>query len=309
MADQRSAQFLFDYNEGELKPYSNLQFTSEIDPAVLQSKTNLLQNLTTQYQAVLNYNVPKWSAASLFRLAYLNDNYANFLINAPVPAELSADEKAQYAELIAQQAAPYQEESTRYLAAGKDLVQRLGLLDKSLQEYEKGYVPFSSEIPFVSYRSEHAVSIEESLEDDDLYKIHQTLVLNEHNDEGLLKLSRNYYARGDYNQALMIATQYGEGVSAATQSELTNLAGVIYFNQGNIESARSAFLSATQLQSNNYAALSNLAALYSEYGAETQAVESFSQLPSDWEVPKQKDQRISIVGKHFKAYKRGNRKK
>ncbi len=304
LADQRSAQLLFAYNEGSLDSYGKLNLRKGIDPAVLQAKTNLLQSLTAQYQTVLKYNVPKWSAASMYRLAYLNENYANFLLEAPVPADLSDAERTQYVELIKQQAAPYQQESARYFNAGKDLVTRLGLLDKSLQSFEQGYASFSSDIPMQSYRLGNSISAEKSLRDENLYGLHQTMLISGKNDEGLLELSQTYFARGDYNHALMIATQYGEGISPAAQSELTNLAGVVYFKQGNIESARSAFLSAVQQKANNYAALSNLASLYSEYGAKQKAGESFSKLPPDWQVPDQKHQRISIVSKHFNAYKR-----
>jgi len=302
--DRRIAQLLFSQTDGGLNGYRKLTLKKGIDAAVVQSKTDSLQRLGESYQRVLNYKVPKWSAAAMFRLAFINEDYANFLLEAPVPSELSKADQAQYVELIAQQAQPYQQEAAQYLKAGRDLVQRLGLLDASLQNYKGGAVAFGTELPVNSYSKGKAVNTKKSLADDELYNLHQQLVMNGSNETALLELSQQYFERGDLTQALMLATQHGEKINDGARSKLLNLAGVVHFAQGNIDSAQSLFTNATELAPNNFNALANLASLYADHGAKSKAYDNFSRLPPDWRVPEFDHQRISLVKKYFKDFRK-----
>jgi tetratricopeptide (TPR) repeat protein len=302
LTNRRLAQLQFGVTDANLKAYKALNLDKGIEGAVVQQKTERLEQLSQRYQQVLNYQSPKWSAAALYRLAAVNDEYASFLLNAPIPGELSEAEKQQYADLIAQQAAPYQQESENYLTAAEDLVARLGLLDKQLHNFNAASTQMDTDIPVISYNKGRAVNADTSIEDDELYALHQQLIANQSNETALLDLVHQYYLRGDLTQALLLATQYGDGVSESTRSKLMNIAGVVHFYEGNIESAQSAFTQAIELVPSNLNAIANLASLYAEYGAVTQAREGFGKLPADWQVPSAKYSCISLVSRHYKSF-------
>ncbi|TCS40222.1 tetratricopeptide repeat protein [Reinekea marinisedimentorum] len=303
LTNRRLAQLQFNVSDASLKAYNSLNLSKGIDGAIVQQKTERLQQLSQSYQQVLNYQSPKWSAAALYRLAAINNEYASFLLNAPIPNELSDAEKQQYADLIAQQAAPYQQESENYQTAAKDLVERLGLLDKKLHNFGDGNSRVTAAIPVNSYNKGKAVSADTSITDEELYQLHQQLIANQSNETALLDLVHQYYLRGDLAQALLLATQYSQDASSGTQSRLMNIAGVVHFYQGNIEAAQAAFTQAIELTPSNLNAIANLASLYAEYDATTQAQQGFAKLPADWQVPLPKYACINLVAKHYNNFK------
>lgn len=300
--NRRLAQLKFGYVDKGLRSYKSLNLSKGIDAAIVQRKTAQLQQLTQAYQLVLSYKAPKWSVATMYRLAELNNEYARFLMEAPIPEQLSDAEKQQYRDLIAQQAAPYQQEAQKYLDAAQDVVTRLGLSGEELNAIQNGQ-DFDTDVAMMSYSKGRAVTVEKSLEDDTLYELHQQLIVNRDNETALMMLTQAYFERGDLGQALMLATQFSGEQSPAMKSRLLSIAGVIHFEQGNIDSAQAAFSQANDVSGSNLSAIANLAAIHAENGDKAQADQLFRRLPADWQVPAEDYLRISWLAKYYKEFR------
>ena len=75
----------------------------------ISRKNQLIQDASERYEMAASYGILEFVTMSNFRIAKLYEQFGNELLNAPLPASLSAEEKALYQEVFAQQAAPMEE--------------------------------------------------------------------------------------------------------------------------------------------------------------------------------------------------------
>lgn len=73
----------------------------------LPAKNKLLDTAIKQYQAAADYGILEFVTMSSFKVAHLYQQFAKELRESPKPAGLAADEQAVYAEIIEEQAGPF----------------------------------------------------------------------------------------------------------------------------------------------------------------------------------------------------------
>jgi TolA-binding protein len=76
----------------------------------LEAKAKMNIEVNKAYEAVLPYKQAEWTLASLYRIGYAKQRFAETLFEAPVPKELKTDEeKAMYQDQLAEVAAPIED--------------------------------------------------------------------------------------------------------------------------------------------------------------------------------------------------------
>jgi hypothetical protein len=75
----------------------------------LPAKNKLLDSAVKQYQSAADYGILEFVTMSSFKVGYLYQQFAQELRNSSKPAGMSADEQKLYAEIIEEQAAPFDE--------------------------------------------------------------------------------------------------------------------------------------------------------------------------------------------------------
>jgi tetratricopeptide (TPR) repeat protein len=75
----------------------------------LPAKNKLLDSAIKQYQSAADYGILEFVTMSSFKVAHLYQQFAQELRNSPKPAGMGADEQKLYAEIIEEQAAPFDE--------------------------------------------------------------------------------------------------------------------------------------------------------------------------------------------------------
>ena len=91
-------------------------------------KDALLKKITEEYLKVVELGSGQWSVASLYMIGYAFHGFANFLYEAPIPAELNNEELvSEYKKQIEQQAMPYEDKAIEYYGKCIDESVRLKL--------------------------------------------------------------------------------------------------------------------------------------------------------------------------------------
>jgi hypothetical protein len=75
----------------------------------LPAKNKLLDSAIKQYQAAADYGILEFVTMSSFKVAHLYQQFAQELRHSPKPAGMSADDQQLYAEIIEEQAVPFDE--------------------------------------------------------------------------------------------------------------------------------------------------------------------------------------------------------
>jgi len=284
-------------NESTLAAYEKIQLTQGVDSALIQKKSEFLDNLNSNYQRILGYKAPEQSAKALLKLAEVNDGFAQFLLNAPVPQELTGSDRKKYISLVADQAAPYAAEAKQYQGIAEDLINKFGFLNKTLNSTPNG--KYVNE-PLFSEQRKQANTIN-SLERPDVLAMHESVLSNPTSQSTRLSLIEKYMELADYGQALLISESILEQqkLSAQEKSELYNLTGVALYELGYDAEARENFELALKSRAKNEAANANLAAIYTEFGATAHANKRYEQLPKKWNHKVVQNQLISTATLHY----------
>jgi tetratricopeptide (TPR) repeat protein len=95
------------------KQYEQIGVDGDVQTAV-QAKAELLNQLEQVMVQAVGFNRGEWAVAALHRVALAYQQFARFLEQAPVPAELGAAEVEQYRSLVAQQAQAISDKSEEY---------------------------------------------------------------------------------------------------------------------------------------------------------------------------------------------------
>ncbi len=90
--------------------YSSLFNKVELTLPIVESvpnKNQWLQQASASYQAAADYGILEFVAMSSYKIGVLYRQFGNDLRSAPTPADLSADDQQVYANIIEEQAAPF----------------------------------------------------------------------------------------------------------------------------------------------------------------------------------------------------------
>ncbi len=279
----------------QLREYMELKLSGQIDNDVVARKTALLERLEKGYQEVMLSRSPEWALKACYQASSINREFARFLEEAPIPAELSPEEQEQYAQIIEEKAQAYRDKADQYLQTAVQQGRKWEICDPGLAWYcnhaaEPGSAP--ARVATFAGTSASAEIGGQCLLDQELKAIHERL-LKEKPDQGtLLDLCTAYMQRGDYRHATLIALKALDeksGASPDVTADLQNALGVSRLHLGEDCLARDAFRGAISALPTHVGARVNLAALLTHYGHTVQAQEIYAGLPALSEIEKTED--------------------
>lgn len=269
------------YNEvyGNSGRYFKLRLKNVIDNKVVEEKAKQLQILEEGYQRVMTYKSPAWALKACFRANEINAEFAGFLLESPVPRDLSAEQKTQYRNLIQQKARAYTDKARQYLKTCVELAEKWEICDPALSGY---YYPVENPkgrenlLGTVAGNSAGAEIGRQALHESSIAALYAKLLTSPRDSRLQYELAKAYLKRDDFRQAALIAKNCLnklDGGQRSLKAELLNLLGLAYLDSGQDPLAKETFKRALAADPSLAAAKVNLAGLYRHYGHGAKAAE------------------------------------
>ncbi len=118
-----SAEAQFRLAEMLMDDYRKIRFgAGQEDAVVVQTKMQMIDTMEQFYAGVVEMKDPQWAIASLYRLSELYHDFAGFLSGAPMPSDLTDEQRKQYKQVIEQQVKAQKEQAKTYMDACKQTV-------------------------------------------------------------------------------------------------------------------------------------------------------------------------------------------
>ena len=273
------AQIAYRSVQGSSGSYFKLRLTKNIDNKVVERKSKLLNKLEQGYQKVLEYKSPAWALKACFRANELYSEFAEFLLNSPIPQDLSADQQQQYRTLIQQKAQAYVDKAQEYLRTCVQLARKWEICDPLLSGYfHPADRPLGGQgvLKSISGTRASAEVSSQGLQDKALSDLYGRLLASPDDVQLQLSLAKIYMKHGDFRQAALVAQnalpKLG-GDQRALKAELLNLVGLSHLYCGKDPLAKETFKRALEANDQLAAARVNLAGIYRHYGHGEKAAE------------------------------------
>ncbi len=270
--------------------YFQLQLKNTIDNKIVEEKAKQLQRLETGYQQVMTYKSPAWALKACFQAGEINNAFADFLLSAPVPQDLSAAQQEQYRDLIRQKAKAYTDKSAQYKKSWMDLARKWEICDPQLSGYlyppdnPKGEASTLACISGNPPDGENGKEIgRQGLDDQAIVHLYRALLKSPENNQLQYELAQAYLKRGDFRQsALVIKNTLPklDGGQRALKANLLNLLGMTHLYGGNDPLAKETFKRALEADGNLTAARVNLAGIFHHYGQDDKAATLMNAAPA-----------------------------
>jgi tetratricopeptide (TPR) repeat protein len=286
------AHMVYAATDLESKEYMGLKLHDQIDNNIVAEKAKMLEKIEKGFQRVILFKSPTWALKACYQSSVINREFARFLRESPLPADLTSEQKDQYTQIIQQKASAYQDKADQYLKTCIEQGHKWEVCDPGLAGYfnppanpgegPKEYTPFSGNISSAEIGGQ-------CLLDQELKSIHEQLLKGKPDTQTLLTLCTAYMRKGDYRHAILIsqkALDEKNDHNPAVQAELYNCLGVSRLQVGDDNLARDAFSRAIAIDANHMGAKVNLAGLLRYYGHEEQALQLYQGLPPVSEIEK-----------------------
>ncbi len=251
--------------------YYDLKLRNKIDNGVVKQKTKMLKTLEDGYQEVMSYKSPPWLLRACFRANEINTEFAEFLVNAPLPKDLTVEQRRQYRDLIQQKARGYLDKAEQYRQTCVQMAIKMEICEPGLADY---FIPAGRpqgrEGSFQATAEDrgNARIGSQGLADREICEIYLKL-LNHPEDPGQnFSLAVNYLKKKDYNQAALIAKNTLSKIKNSDRklkAELLNLLGISHLKCGRDALAKNAFTQALEADEHLVEARMNLADIYRHY--------------------------------------------
>ncbi len=257
-----AAEAQFRLAEMLMDDYRKVRFgAGQEDVVVVQTKMQLIQTIDQFFAGVVEMKDPEWAIASLYRLSEVYNDFGDFLASAPVPPDLTAEQKQQYQQMIKQQVDGQKAQAKQYLDACKQTV----LSKKIFGKYAMACVTGS-----LSATAEQTTRRRTSkLTGERADKLKAKLLKNPTNLETLDELAMLAIEAGDLHYARLILSKALE-VDANHAASL-NLMGVVEQNFGADQDAYDYYRKSTESDRTNVPARLNMAGLFIKYKDEARA--------------------------------------
>jgi tetratricopeptide (TPR) repeat protein len=264
---------------GTSGPYYKLRLKDTIDNKIVQRKAALLKKLEEGYQQVLTHKSPSWALKACFKANEINAEFADFLLNSPIPGDLTAEQKEQYRTLIRQKAQAYSDKAAQYVRTCVELARKWEICDPLLSGYfypaEKPQGGAGALTSVSGNRASSEIGAG-GLNDQTLVDLYRKLLGAP--DDGHLNflLAKAYLKQGDYRQAALVAKNTLAKLDSSQRqlkAGLLNLVGLSHLYCGRDPLAKETFKQALEADAGMAAARINLAGLYRHYGHGEKAAE------------------------------------
>ena len=253
-------------------PYFKLRLKKNIDNKAVARKTELLQKLEEGYQKVMASKSPTWALKACFRANELNREFAEFLIQSPLPEGLNAQQIQQYKQLLQQKAKAYQDKADQYVKTCVELARKWKICDPQLVSYfTPAEKPQGRDGRFdsLSPAKTSAEVSQQALKDQKLLSVYRKMIGTTEDPAVIISLAKAYLQQGDFRQAFLVAQNELSKIQndqRALKADLLNLIGLTHLYCGQDQEAKEAFIEALELNPSLGAARVNLAGLYQHYG-------------------------------------------
>lgn len=166
--------------------------------AAAERKATLLGQLEEALVSAVGYNRGEWAVAALHRAALAYQGFAVFLKNAPMPAGLSADERQQYQQLVAEQVAGMAARAEEYFATCVAKARELDVYSGAVL----GCVNRGPEEELAAVRAATSATSKQRRAE-----LKQALTLNPKNLEAIADLADYFLSSGQPAQAKLMAAR------------------------------------------------------------------------------------------------------
>ncbi len=260
-------------------PYFKLRLKKTINNKIVEEKAKQLQRLEEGYQRVLTYKSPSWALKACFRANEINAEFADFLLNSPVPRDLTVEQKAQYQNLIQQKAQAYNDKARQYLKTCVELAGKWEICDPKLSGYfYPADKPQGREnlLASISGKTAGTEIGRQALQEQSIAGLYRKLLKTPDDSQMQFELAKAYLRQGDFRQAALIAQNALAKINTgqrALKANLLNLLGMSQLYCGRDPLAKETFKRALAADKGLAAAKVNLAGIYRHYGHTDKAAE------------------------------------
>jgi tetratricopeptide (TPR) repeat protein len=273
------AQIAYEEVYGASGRYYKLKLSRKIDNKIVTQKAKLLQTLEEGYQKVMGLKSPAWALRSCYRANELNREFAEFLLQSPLPGDLTAAQKQQYSALLRQKAQAYTDKADQYLKTCVELAKKWEICDPKLFGYfypaanpqgqENAYRSLSGDRPSAEISNQ-------ALRESDIAALYRRLLKSPESHDLQLELAKAYLKHGDYRQASLIAKNTLpklNGSQGRLKANLLNVVGLSHLYCGRDPLAKETFKRALDADQHLAAAKINLAGIFQHYGHRDKAMD------------------------------------
>jgi tetratricopeptide (TPR) repeat protein len=257
-----AAEAQFRLAEMLMADYRKVRFgAGQEDVVVVQTKMQMIGTMEQFYAGVVEMKDPQWAIASLYRLAELYSDFGGFLTKAPIPGDLTAEQKTQYKQMLAQQAKGQYEQSKVYMDACKQTVRTKKVFGEYAMACITGKVSAVAEQ--TSRRRASRVTGEQ------IDKLKAKLLKNPNDLKVLGELGALAISGGDLHMARLVMTKALEVNENHAKS--LNYMGVVEQFMGDDQVAYDYYRKASESDSQYLQARLNMAGLFNKYKDEVRA--------------------------------------
>jgi tetratricopeptide (TPR) repeat protein len=257
-----AAEAQFRLAEMLMDDYKKVRFgAGQEDVVVVQTKMQLIQTIDQFFAGVVEMKDPLWAIAALYRLSELYDDFGEFLSGAPIPPDLTADQKKQYKQMIDQQVQGQKDQAKVYIDACKNAVREKKVFGKFAMGCITGKV--SATADQASRRRGSRVAGEQ------VDQLKAKLLKNPNDLKVLDELAMLAIAGADFHLARLVLSKAIE--VDANHADSLNLMGVVEQFMGEDQDAYDYYRKATEADARHLPARLNMAGLFVKYKDEARA--------------------------------------
>lgn len=255
-----------------LKDYKQIKFGRGDDAATTKLKGDKLKNLNLYYDKVIAYGNGKWVIGALYELGQSYKEFADFLLQAPIPQGLTADVVQAYKQAIATQSEEYKTKSNQYFKsclANAEKFEVFTLFVKGCKT--NGEYVVNEAIDEIQIRKPAGIVTS------DITNIRKSLLDKPDQPELIKRLAEIYFKNKDYGMAKLAFNRYIE-LEPNDASGLSWL-GVIELYSSDFEKAKFYFKSALKKDASDGLGNLALAGMYKKFAFNSLSKNISSKLP------------------------------
>ncbi len=243
---------------GSMGRFKSIRLEAGREAEIVKQKSEIFKTLTTQLETVVSSGSGRWTIAALYGLGQVNDEFANFISSAPVPAGLNSAQVQQYKNAIEGQASQYRKASGSYYSKCVSSAEKFVVFTKFVEGCRsKGQVNVSeADDSKRNFKSSGRTPANMASYRERLYQSPQDI-------EPLKELSAAYIGSGEYSLAYVTLSRALE--VKPDDADLTARLGVVALYMNDYFEAKRQFDKAVNYSSSQPTALWGLAGLYKHF--------------------------------------------
>lgn len=268
-SQEMAAHALYLLTMDALERYKQIRMSPGNEAKAVNSKAAMLKDLDAKLKTVINFGNGRWIIAALYALGQANKEFADFINQAPVPAGLSAAQKKQYTDALANQANQYQQGADQYFKqclASAEKYEVFTLFVRGCQSRGKIDVDEAKETLMFSRAQEKAPGGAKEVRDQ-LYDKPRDITL-------LTKLARLYVDAKDFSMGEVILNRALE-IEPENATIAASL-GVIQMHKNDLSGAKKWFDNALKINKKNSLALHGIAGLHKQFNFKSRLSKSMA---------------------------------